>query len=147
MEAPVWGLPYQKYCGYDGRNNHRALDQRESGPEFTVDVELGITEEEMRRRKRKKENPNFSALKTLVVDDDVTVCESAMVTLKEIGIIAEWVDSGQKAIGRVQELCGLGRYFDMILIDWKMPEMDGIETARHQGHGGTGGHYHHYDRL
>ncbi|MEW3583866.1 response regulator, partial [[Clostridium] symbiosum] len=100
------------------------------GSEFTVDVELGITEEEMRRRKRKKENPNFSALKTLVVDDDVTVCESAMVTLKEIGIIAEWVDSGQKAIGRVQELCGLGRYFDMILIDWKMPEMDGIETAR-----------------
>ena len=100
------------------------------GSEFTVDVELGITEEEMRRRKRKKENPNFSALKTLVVDDDVTVCESAMVTLKEMGIIAEWVDSGQKAIGRVQELCGLGRYFDMILIDWKMPEMDGIETAR-----------------
>ena len=100
------------------------------GSEFTVDVELGITEEEMRRRNRKKENPNFSALKTLVVDDDVTVCESAMVTLKEMGIIAEWVDSGQKAIGRVQELCGLGRYFDMILIDWKMPEMDGIETAR-----------------
>ena len=79
------------------------------GSEFTVDVELGITEEEMRRRNRKKENPNFSALKTLVVDDDVTVCESAMVTLKEMGIIAEWVDSGQKAIGRVQELCGLGR--------------------------------------
>ena len=100
------------------------------GSEFTVDVELGITEEEMRRRNRKKENPNFSALKTLVVDDDVTVCESAMVTLKEMGVIAEWVDSGQKAIGRVQELCGLGRYFDMILIDWMMPEMDGIETAR-----------------
>ena len=52
----------------------------------------------------KKVSPNFSALKTLVVDDDVAVCESAVATLKEIGVTAEWVGSGRKAIERVQAL-------------------------------------------
>lgn len=40
-------------------------------------------------------------MRTLMVDDDVAVCESTVVTLKEIGIQAEWVDSGRKAIERV----------------------------------------------
>ena len=100
------------------------------GSEFIVDVRLGITEEEKLRRSRKKTVPHFSELKTLVVDDDVTVCESAVVTLKEIGITAEWVDSGSKAIERVRELHQAGGHYDMILIDWKMPDLDGIETAR-----------------
>lgn len=100
------------------------------GTEFTVDMKLGITEEEKLHHRQKKPQYNFSHLKTLVVDDDVTVCESAVVTLHEMGVSAEWVDSGRKAIERVQELNASGKYFDMILIDWKMPEMDGIETAR-----------------
>ena len=100
------------------------------GSEFTVDVQLGITEEELLRHNRKKALPNFSALKTLVVDDDVAVCESAVATLKEMGITAEWVDSGRKAIERVQSMWDTGKHYDMILIDWKMPDIDGIETAR-----------------
>ena len=64
------------------------------------------------------------------MDDDVVVCESAVVTLREMGVTAEWVDSGHKAVERVRELWDTERYFDMILIDWKMPGMDGIETAR-----------------
>ncbi|UWP59626.1 response regulator [Ruminococcus gauvreauii] len=100
------------------------------GSEFTVDVPVGITDEEMVRRSRKKTNPNFSALRTLVVDDDVAVCESAVLTLREMGVTAEWVDSGQKAIEQVRKLHEAGKYYDMILIDWKMPDMDGIETAR-----------------
>lgn len=101
------------------------------GSEFTVDVQLGITNEELLRRRRKQITPNFSALKTLVVDDDVTVCESAVVTLKEMGITAEWADSGRKAIERVKTISESDKHFDMILIDWKMPDMDGIETSRH----------------
>lgn len=112
----------------DGKITARSI--KGIGTEFTVDVKLGITEEEKQRHNQKKQNYNFSHLKTLVVDDDVAVCESAVVTLEEIGIKAEWVDSGRKAIERVKMLYGEGRYFDMILIDWKMPEMDGIETAR-----------------
>ena len=100
------------------------------GSEFTVDVQLGITEEELLRHNRKKALPNFSALKTLVVDDDVAVCESAVATLKEMGITAKWVDSGRKAIEGVQSMWDTGKHYDMILIDWKMPDIDGIETAR-----------------
>ena len=99
------------------------------GSEFTVDVPLGVTEEEVLRRSKKAVH-NFTALKTLVVDDDVAVCESAVVTLTEMGVIAEWVDSGRKALKRVRNRWEAGRHYDMILIDWKMPEMDGIETVR-----------------
>ena len=100
------------------------------GSEFTVDIKLGVTEEAKLRYAKKKINYNFSRLKTLVVDDDVAVCESAVGTLREMGVTAEWVDSGYKAVNRVQELWGTGDHYDMVLIDWKMPEMDGIETAR-----------------
>ncbi len=111
----------------DGKITVRSI--KGIGTEFTIDVKLGITEEKLRHN-QKKQNLHFSHLKTLVVDDDVAVCESAVVTLKEIGVTAEWVDSGRKAIERVQILWDIGKYFDMILIDWKMPGMDGIETAR-----------------
>ena len=50
--------------------------------------------------------------------------------LKEIGITAEWVDSGRKAVEQVQSRWDKGKHYDMILIDWKMPDIDGIETAR-----------------
>lgn len=112
----------------DGRIAVRSI--KGIGTEFIVDVKLGITEEEKLRHNQKKRDYNFSHLKTLVVDDDVAVCECAVVTLHEMGIKAEWVDSGRKAIDRVNKLWSEGRYFDMILIDWKMPGMDGIETAK-----------------
>ena len=112
----------------DGKITVRSI--KGIGTEFTVDVKLGITEEEKLRHNKKKTTYNFSHLKTLVVDDDVAVCESAIVTLEEMGVKAEWVDSGRKAVKRVSDLWTDGKYFDMILIDWKMPEMDGIETAR-----------------
>lgn len=113
----------------DGKITVRSI--KGIGTEFTVDVKLGITEEEKLLHCQKKQDYNFSHLKTLVVDDDVVVCESAVVTLREMGITAEWVDGGRKAVERVQGLWDEGKYFDMILIDWKMPGMDGIETARH----------------
>ena len=112
----------------DGKITVRSI--KGIGTEFTVDVKLGITEEEKLRHNQKKHNYNFSHLRTLVVDDDVAVCESAVVTLREMGISAEWVDSGRKAIERVREFWDQRRYYDLILIDWKMPDMDGIETAR-----------------
>lgn len=112
----------------DGKITVRSI--KGIGTEFMVDVKLGITEEEKLRHNQKKQEYNFSHLKTLVVDDDVAVCESAVATLREMGVKAEWVDSGRKAVERVRGLWDSGKYYDMILIDWKMPEMDGIETAR-----------------
>ena len=112
----------------DGKITVRSI--KGIGTEFIVDVKLGITEEEKLRHNQKKHDFNFSHLKTLVVDDDVAVCESAVMTLHEMGISAEWVDSGRKAVEQVNTLWSQNRYYDMILIDWKMPAMDGSETAR-----------------
>lgn len=112
----------------DGKITVRSI--KGIGTEFTVDVKLGISEEEKHRHSQKKHDYNFSHLKTLVVDDDVAVCESAVSTLREMGVKAEWVDSGRKAVDLVADLKNRGQYFDMILVDWKMPDMDGIETAR-----------------
>ncbi|RGZ01586.1 PAS domain-containing protein [Clostridium sp. AM58-1XD] len=112
----------------DGKIQVRSI--KGVGTEFTVDVKLEITEEEKQRHLKKQHAYNFSHLKTLVVDDDITVCESAVLTLKEIGITAEWVDSGMRAVERVKGMWENHHYYDLILIDWKMPEMDGIETSR-----------------
>lgn len=111
----------------DGQINVRSIVG--AGSEFTVDVRLGITEES-KTRYLNKTHVHFSELKALVVDDDVTVCESAVATLKEMMIESEWVDSGAKAVARVQEKWQAKKFYDLVLVDWKMPEMDGIETAR-----------------
>ncbi|MEG1641708.1 MAG: response regulator [Synergistaceae bacterium] len=99
------------------------------GSEFTIDVKLGISEES-KTRYLKKPHINFSGLKTLVVDDDVLICEHAVHTLKEMGITSEWVDSGKKAVELAKAKRENNEQYDLILIDWKMPEIDGIETTK-----------------
>ena len=86
--------------------------------------------EEKQYGKKSRQGYNFTKLKTLVVDDAVAVCESTVATLHDMGVTAEWVDSGQKAVERVKFYRKEHKDYDMILIDWKMPGMDGIETAR-----------------
>lgn len=101
------------------------------GSEFTVDVKLGITEEAKERCSQYHVYSSFKHLRTLVVDDDVAVCRSAVGILEDMGMKADWVDSGCKAVERVEYLWNIGQHYDIILLDWKMPVMDGIETARH----------------
>lgn len=111
----------------DGHINVRSM--LGIGSEFTVDVKLGLTNESKKRRDAKHRH-DFSKLTALVVDDDVVVCEQAVITLQEIGLLGSWVSSGNAAVSLVKEKWERQQYFDFILIDWKMPEMDGIETAR-----------------
>lgn len=104
------------------------------GTEFTVDVRLGITEEEKLHYNQKKHTYDFSGLKALVVDNDVVVCQSIVAMLQEIGVRGVWVDSGKKAVEEVRKRWEEGVHYDIILLDWKMPEMDGIETAKRIRH-------------
>ncbi|HBA62744.1 MAG TPA: hybrid sensor histidine kinase/response regulator [Lachnospiraceae bacterium] len=66
----------------------------------------------------------------LVVDDDRALCEIAMDTLKSIGINAEWTLSGEEALERVLQRHRKGEDYQIILLDWKLPGMDGIQIAR-----------------
>ena len=73
---------------------------------------------------------NLMNLPVLVVDDDKTCCESTVATLKEIGITGEWVLSGREAVERCYARHELKNDYFAVILDWKMPDMDGIETAR-----------------
>jgi len=111
----------------DGTIHVRSI--KDIGSVFTVDVHL-VVSQETKERLNMIQSMNLSKLHALVVDDDVMVCESTEKILKDMGIQAEWAVSGRDAVDRVRVKHEQGNDFDTIFIDWKMPDLDGIETTR-----------------
>jgi len=72
--------------------------------------------------------------KMLVVDDDEDLCKSAILSLKEIGISAEWASDGRSAIEKAKKRHEVADDYEVILLDWKMPDMDGLQTAKELRH-------------
>ena len=68
--------------------------------------------------------------KVLVVDDNEELCQSAADTLGELGLIAEWTQDGMEAVHMVEEHHKTNDDYHFVLVDWKMPNMDGVETIR-----------------
>lgn len=68
--------------------------------------------------------------KMLVVDNNEDLCHSAVDTLKEIGANAEYALSGDKAVSMVEKQHKVHDDYQVVLLDWKMPGMDGMQTAR-----------------
>ena len=94
------------------------------GTKITVTVYLKLQENEKEQKKELLDLP------VLVVDDDKTCCESTVATLQEIGIAGEWVLTGKEAVERCAARHKTGRDYFAVILDWKMPEIDGIATAR-----------------
>ncbi len=94
------------------------------GTKITVTVYLKLQKDE------KEQEKELFDLPVLVVDDDKTSCESTVETLREIGIAGEWVLTGKEAVERCYARHETNRDYFAVILDWKMPEMDGIETAR-----------------
>ncbi len=69
-------------------------------------------------------------LPVLVVDDDQYACEATCAVLDDLGMKGEWVLSGAEAVRRIWETNQRGEDFFAVILDWKMPDMDGIETAK-----------------
>lgn len=99
------------------------------GTEFIVRVPLGQCEEVIKYRKLQLDIP-MQKLMTLIVDDDISICHHTQDILKEMGLQAQWVDSGVQAIDLVKTKFAEQEVFDVILMDWKMPDLDGIATTR-----------------
>lgn len=68
--------------------------------------------------------------KMLVVDDDSDLCKSAISSLKEIGITADWASGGRMAVQMARQCHAVGDDYQIILLDWKMPGMNGLETVK-----------------
>lgn len=66
----------------------------------------------------------------LVVDNNQDLCQSAVFSLKEIGINAEWALDGKTAIEMVKKRHQEDNDYEIVLLDWKMPDMDGLQTMR-----------------
>ena len=94
------------------------------GTKITVTVYLKLQENE------KEQEKELLDLPVLVVDDDKTCCESTVATLQEIGIAGEWVLTGKEAVERCYARHETNSDYFAVILDWKMPKMDGIATAR-----------------
>lgn len=74
--------------------------------------------------------PSLQGLKVLVADDDTDTCLSISGMLTEIGMRSEWTVSGKEAVIRAKHAMEIGDEFYAYIIDWLMPDMNGIETVR-----------------
>lgn len=91
------------------------------GSEFHITLDLKKAEE-------KEEEMRLPPWNILVVDDNEELCSSAVVNIEELGAHAEWVVDGREAIKMIEEHHKNGDDYHFVLIDWKMPNMNGMET-------------------
>ena len=94
------------------------------GSKFTVSVYLKLPQHE------EINYDSFVDLRVLVADDDPVCCEATCEILTDMGMNSEWVLSGKAAVERVKTRREQGRDFFAIIIDWKLPDQDGVETTR-----------------
>jgi len=66
----------------------------------------------------------------LVVDDHEQLCTSATANLEDLGVHAEWVTDGESAFNKILEKHNNNEDYDFVLVDWKMPNMNGVELIQ-----------------
>ena len=122
------GMPITKSI-VELMNGHIEVKSKKGiGTTFTVTITLGesnwaggsILEGEL----------NPGELSVLAIDDDPIALEHAQIILKQFGISCDVASSGVEAIEMVENRRGRMDDYDLLLVDWKMPEMDGVETTR-----------------
>jgi len=97
----------------------------DQGTKFTVTIFLKLQDGEEGASCEK-----LAELPILVVDDDETVCESTCGMLNDLGMLSEYVLRGDQAVERVVSRHEEDNDFFAVILDWKMPGMDGMEVTR-----------------
>ena len=123
IEGTGLGMAITKYIVDEMQGSITVDSTPGEGTEFHVVLDLEkvqVQEEDMLL-------PPWEAL---VVDNDETLCRTTASSLKEIGVKSEWALGGSQALEMVGQRHSQGRDYHIVLLDWKMPQMDGIETAR-----------------
>ena len=100
--------------------------QKNKGTEFIIRLMFRIQSEQHRVEKITE----LEGLKALVVDDDFNTCDSVTKMLVKVGMRSEWTLSGKEAVLRAKQSIELGDAFHAYIIDWRLPDMNGIEVTR-----------------
>ena len=93
------------------------------GTTFTIALDLPVAEKQL-------EEMRIEGIDVLIADDDPILLESAVDTLETLGINAEQAQSGMEALEKARHRHEAGKDYDVIILDWKMPDMNGVETIR-----------------
>ena len=102
------------------------LTEQGKGTEFIVRLPFRIQSKHQRIEKIAE----LEGLKALVVDDDFNTCDSVTKMLVRVGMRSEWTLSGKEAVLRARQSMELGDAFHAYIIDWRLPDMNGIEVTR-----------------
>ena len=120
------GMPITKSI-VELMNGHiDVVSEKGKGTTFTVTVTLGESD----RKQVEEDSLVPQNMSVLVIDDDSIALEHAEIILGQVGIRCETAESGWEGIDKVRIRHGRGEDYNLIIVDWKMPEMDGIETTR-----------------
>ena len=123
------GMPITKNI-VELMNGHIEVDSvKGQGTTFTVTVTLGTLSDGADGKDFSGEI-SHSDLSVLVIDDDPIACEHAKVVLGQVGIGCETAASGEEGLEMISIRHARRSSYDLILIDWKMPGMDGLETTK-----------------
>ncbi|MBR6088798.1 MAG: response regulator [Anaerolineaceae bacterium] len=102
--------------------------EKNKGTTFTVTITLIDCE---RKSAEKEEDPlHPHELCVLVIDDDPIACEHAQLVLGQVGVSCETALSGAEGIQMAKVRHARRESYNLILVDWRMPDMDGVETTR-----------------
>ena len=93
------------------------------GTTFTVILDIPIAE-------RQREDMVLEPMDVLIVDDDPILLETAADTLKSLGVTADCAESASKALEMISHRHETEQDYSIVILDWKMPDIDGIEMTR-----------------
>lgn len=103
------------------------FSKQEKGTEFTLTLTFRQSNENMQRHSLQHD---FSKVRALVVDDEKNTCDYIKALLKRCGVKSDIVFNGEDAVKQVKRRQGSDYSYDLCIMDWNMPGLDGIETAR-----------------
>ena len=122
------GMPITKSLVEMMNGNITVESEKGKGTTFTVTVTLGESERKAASFAENDLNPH--GMSVLVIDDDPVACEHARLVLGQLGVSCEVASSGQEGIDMVSLRHARREPYNLLLVDWRMPEMDGVETTR-----------------
>ncbi len=104
--------------------------ESEKGVGTTFSVTITLIDSDKKLTDEETGEIRLQDINVLLVDDDPVACEHGKLVLEKAGIKSENAFSGKEAIEKVKIRHARRDPFNLIIIDWKMPEMDGVETTR-----------------